>query len=53
MYTHTCIYTWGAVLSHGGPEVGDADRRRRPSELCHLYLCPCPSQFVEQICIRK
>ena len=20
-------------------------------ELCHLYPCPCPRQFVEQICI--
>ena len=20
-------------------------------ELCHLYPCPCPSQFVEQCCI--
>ena len=22
-------------------------------ELCHLYPCPCPSQFVEQICTTK
>ena len=23
------------------------------TELCHLYPCPCPSQFVEQNCITK
>ena len=23
------------------------------AELCHLYPCPCPSQFVEQVCITK
>ena len=23
------------------------------TELCHLYPCPCPSQFAEQICVTK
>ena len=47
------LQSWTLALNTWKHSVHWSDSEMAIIELCYLYPCPCPSKFVEQICITK